>query len=376
MNVFTTSLLYHFAAVQQLLSKYGVEANVSLSNGVLLVRGRNRYYRFYPQYLCDDGGRPRFSLEIEPRVRAFVGWRPYFNKRWPIATDKVAFKAYCDQQGLRTPAMWRKPAPGMRDFIVKRTALSFGKGIHGPFQTYDAANPAQAAGEDGFYETFIRGQIVKASYWNESLVALEVKPSPSVSGDGRRTLRELIAAILRPTTPKDEWQAYAEVAAYQNLELDSVPARGQSVLVDFRFGTYAEPLTLDNMNALRKAEGSALLRQLRDIGPALNRGIPEELRDCTLFSVDAMLDAEEQLWLLEMNCNPVCHPDCYDAMFHSLFGAPDATAPAPIPPQNALPPYRPVPHQAPAMAAPVFPPSGYPLAPDAPAELPVKRWLS
>ena len=123
MNVFTTSLIHHGAAIQRLLRKYSVEANVNLADFGLVVRGRNRYYRFYPQFIWDDSGRVQFSPEIVPRVRSFVGWRPYFNKRFPIGYDKTAFKDYCARHGLRTPQMWRTPAADMRDFLVKHTRV-------------------------------------------------------------------------------------------------------------------------------------------------------------------------------------------------------------------------------------------------------------
>jgi hypothetical protein len=228
----------------------------------------------------------------------------------------------------------------MRDYLVKHANSSFGMGMSGPFRTYDPRNlAAHASKEHGYYEAFVSGQIVKALYWDDRLVALDVKAPPSVTGDGKRSVRELMAAIVRPNVPQDEWQAYAEVAAYQGLSLDSVPARHQVVLVDFRYGTYAEPVTLHNLNELRRSLDSPLIRQMRELGPPLWQGIPEDLRDCALYSVDAILDPQDRVWLLEMNCNPGCHPDCYEAMFVTLFGAPEATAPAPAPPQSALPSY-------------------------------------
>jgi hypothetical protein len=324
----------------------------------------------------------RFTLDLQDHARGFIGWRPYFNKRWPIATDKVVFKRFCAEQGLRTPAIWRERSPDMRDFIVKRAGLSFGKGIRGPFRVQDAKNPAQVASEDGYCEAFVEGQIVKASYWNDGLAALEVKRQPRIIGDGKHSLRELLALILRPGTPKDEWQTYADVAAYQGLDLDAVPSAGRAVLIDFRFATYVEPVSWENGNELRKAQDSALIRQLRELGPVFFQSIPEELRECTLYSVDAIFDSDERLWLLEMNCNPACHPDCYEPMLTSLFGPPEAKVPAVVPPPQALPPYNPLPLQTrPPVAAeiPAEIPAEMPAEFSAPPPLvppPVRRWLS
>jgi hypothetical protein len=77
------------------------------------------------------------------------------------------------------------------------------------------------------------------------------------------------------------------------------------------------------------------------------RSIPEPLRPASLYTVDAIADAEERIWLLEMNCNPAVHPDAYPVMFEGLFGAPlDAAGrePAsmpPPPPASALPVFSP-----------------------------------
>jgi hypothetical protein len=377
-NVFTTSLIHHGAAIQGLLRKYSVEANVNLAEFGLVVRGRNRYYRFYPQFIWNDNGRVQFSPEIVPHVRSFVGWRPYFNKRFAIGFDKTAFKDFCARHGLRTPQMWRTPAVDMREFLVKHHGLSFGQGIHGPFRSYDAGNPAtQALPEAAYYEAFVQGDAVKALYWQDRLVCLEIEPLACVTGDGKRTLRDLIAAVVRRQVPKEEWTVYERTARYQELDLDAVPEADRRVMVDFRFANFMSPVRFENQNRLPKMGDSALVRELRSLAPVFWAGIPEELREATLFSVDGIVDERSQLWLLEMNCNPACHPDAYDAMFETLFGAPESEALAPVPHASALPPY--VPGGAMAVPAPM------PAAPDAPppilpsppmARAPQSRWLS
>jgi hypothetical protein len=383
LNLFTVGLVYHLATVQRLLPKYGLSANVNVADCTLTVRGRNRYYRFYPQFICDDDGRPRYSPEIDAKVRSFVGWRPYFNKRWPIAIDKRAFKDFCVQHGLRTPQMWLAPAPDMRDFLVKHSALSFGKGMHGPFRSYARDNPAAQAAEAGYYEQFVVGRIAKAWYWEDRLACVDIKEPPAVTGDGKRSMRALIASIARPNTPKSEWSAYAEVLAWHGLTFESVPREGERVMIDYRFGTYAEPLQFENQNALARLEGTAIGAQLRGFGPVLCAGIPEELRPATVYAIDAIVDAEDRVWLLEVNCNPVCHPDTYEAMFETLFGAPEASAPPPVPPASALPPYQSMPRLAPALppgvprvAEPRPPETPRVAEPRPPAVPPQRRWLS
>jgi hypothetical protein len=340
MNIFTSDLLQHFATVARLFAKYRVEGRIDPTNGLLLVYGRNRYYRFFPQFICFEGGALKYSPQLEPTAMSFAGWRPYFNKRWDIAIDKLAFKDFCARTGIATPAMWRGPSPQMCDFLMKPSTLSFGKGLHGPFRSYDPASSAQKIpSQGGYYEAFIAGRIAKVWYWQDRVACLHVKPQASVTGDGKRKLRELLASRLRPAIPADEWEAFAEVAAYHGVALDDVPAAGRQLMVDYRYGTLAEPFVFTNANKVREMQGSAAMRQLDQYGPLLWQAIPEEMRPATLYSVDAIIDAQDRAWLLEVNCNPACHPDCYEPMFETLFGAPEAKMDAAVAPLSALPPY-------------------------------------
>jgi hypothetical protein len=340
MNVFKTAALRHFRAVQQCLQAYRGEATVNLADFVLQVRARNRYYTLYPRFIGSSEGRLRYTAQIDDASHGFTGWLPYFNKRWPTGSGKFAFKEFCRDSGLRTPEMWRSPSSAMRDFLVKHDSASFGQAMRGPFGAYDARDAAQAIDARGYYEAFIRGRVVKATYWDGRLACVEIKEMPAVKGDGKSSLRALVKPRLHPATPEDEWQTIAALAAYQGFELDAVPAEGQSVLIDFRYGSYAYPVTVHNTNALKEIAGSALHAQLVECGPLLWRSIPEAQRPATLFTLDAVADEHDQLWLLEMNCNPVCHPDVYPLVFETLFGPAELTAalemPAP-PPVSALP---------------------------------------
>jgi hypothetical protein len=50
------------------------------------------------------------------------------------------------------------------------------------------------------------------------------------------------------------------------------------------------------------------------MGLRLVEAIPPESRPQTLFTVDAVLDREQKLWVLEMNSNPTVHPLAYPAI--------------------------------------------------------------
>jgi hypothetical protein len=49
-------------------------------------------------------------------VTGFCGWLPYFGKVWPLSSDKLVFKAFVREQGLRTPPWWTSPDNGVTDF--------------------------------------------------------------------------------------------------------------------------------------------------------------------------------------------------------------------------------------------------------------------
>ncbi|MDB5822416.1 MAG: hypothetical protein JWR21_1120 [Herminiimonas sp.] len=71
-----------------------------------------------------------------------------------------------------------------------------------------------------------------------------------------------------------------------------------------------------NLRARMPAE---LEPQLTAIGTALWEGIPAGARQDTLFTVDAILDADNRLWVLEMNSNPFVHPLVYPLVIDSMF---------------------------------------------------------
>ena len=338
MNVFKTSALNHFWALQQCLQKYqGADSSLNPVDFVLQVRARNRHYFLYPQFLGFVDGRMHYTRQLAETSRGFTGWLPYFNKRWPTATSKAAFKDFCGRNGLRSPAMWRSPAPDMRDFLVKQDNRAFGLGMRGPFAAYDARDAAQAIDAGGFYEKFVRGRIVKATYWDGRLAAVEIKNMRTTQGNGKSTLRELVSQTMHPETPADEWKPLADVAAYQGLSFDSVPEAGRAVLIDFRYASYSLAIDRQNGDIPKDLEGTPLLKQIRECGPVLWQGIPEAQRPATLFTVDAIADDQDQLWLLEMNCNPVCHPNVYSPMLETLFGRPDDLAESATLPVSALP---------------------------------------
>src|SRR5262245_41692193 len=108
------SLLFHCRAVQSCLPHFQAQATLSFRHFSLEVRARNRYYDLVPQFLSREQGRLRYVPNMQDGIMGYIGWLPYFNKRWPTGTEKFAFKEFCAASGLRTPASSRQSADALR----------------------------------------------------------------------------------------------------------------------------------------------------------------------------------------------------------------------------------------------------------------------
>jgi hypothetical protein len=317
-------ILSHVKSIAACLPQFGATASMNLETLGLEISARNRYYQFRPQFIVRKGDRTQYSPHPSSDATGFIGWLPYFNKRWGFATDKLDFKGFCASNGLTTPAYWQSAQGGLHDVLIKHRKSSFGVGIRGPYRTIDPAQPAHCLEEGEYYENFVPGRIAKVWYWNAKAVALEVHAMPRTSGNGKATLRELVEPELQGLPQSPDRRVLQDVAAYQDLTLNSVISKGQQVLIDFKYGS---PLTLTkggHRNIIEQYEGTKIGQQLAANGRVFWQAVPEAIRENTLFTVDAIIDDEERVWLLEANCNPTGHPDIYPAVLESLFGSPAA----------------------------------------------------
>lgn len=315
---YITSLLTHLKHVRDCMANLGGEAVVSVSDVALHLRIGKEVRHFQPQFSFTRDRQRHYTLTVEPHVVGFIGWRSHAPRSWPLSSQKLAFKAFVVAAGLRTPDSWQAPTDANRHFIVKNSKSSFGQGIRGPFEKLDLSDAMQRVEEGEFYETFVSGRILKAWYWDGALLCVELRPPPSVIGDGRSTVLELAS---RRVSREIDRQALAWMAAFQGLRLEDAPADGSRLMVDFRYGSSYEGGRFDNENVLSAVDQTPIGAQLRKAGEVLREGIPEEVRNDTLFTLDAVVDSEDRVWLLEMNSNPMVHPDAYPAMLRSAFEA-------------------------------------------------------
>ncbi|MCA3176101.1 MAG: hypothetical protein ING36_11290 [Burkholderiales bacterium] len=291
------------------------------------VEWRQQQVIFVPQFYLEGQKQDSYGLELTPEVTGFIGWLPYFNKRWPHALDKILFKQFVQAQGLRTPEFWLSSESGtVTDVLIKPAKGSFGRGLRGPFRVAgsDASARTQLA-EHEFYERFFPGRILKVWYWNEQPVCVEIRPALKVKGDGRQSVWNLV----QQTFPISEraWSRFlkrqdslSDLLAFQGFTWSSVLAAETEVQVDFLYGSSLYAELNDNQNCLQALTGSLLDQQIRAGGAVFCGVIPQEMRAQTLYTVDGMLDDHDNIAWLEMNCNPVLPPDAYPIILNSVFG--------------------------------------------------------
>ncbi|VVE50283.1 hypothetical protein PCO31110_04703 [Pandoraea communis] len=254
----------------------------------------------------------------EEVANGFAGWLPYTVKSWPISTDKIVFKRYCEDHQLRVTPAWRPHEPAQAaDYIVKRRNGSFGQNILGPFRNSQSGSAPELLDSD-YCEAFILGRTCKIWYWNAKPVAMEALELPHLIGDGRRTLGALASERRGSFDRSYSLETSGEMLAWQGRQADDVVPQGERVYLDFKFATPYDVWQLKDRDCLAN-QSSALTAHLHHVGEVLWCGIPESVKNGSVFTVDAILDADDQLWLLEMNSNPMVHQNCYAPMLDSAF---------------------------------------------------------
>jgi hypothetical protein len=314
-----TKLLNHFKALQPALRDVGAAAYLGALDFRLVLRFGNTEVPMYPQFIAFRNGVKQYTPEFGPDVRTFIGWLPYFNKRWDASTEKLKFKELAVQRGLLTPEYSADPAWRASDVLVKKSRSSFGLSIKGPFRHSADHQLDTEAGE--YYEKFVRGRIAKVWYWNGLAVCLETEDHAALTGNGTHSIRELAMRRLAQKGRKNRKRLVErcmEYLAYQGLDPDSVPEAGKVVFVDYRYGSVLAQVNSVQDIHLEETPVAGIEAQLKQIGDVLSEAVPAEMRRNCLFTVDAVLDQDNRLWLLEMNSNPFVHPFVYPAIICSL----------------------------------------------------------
>jgi len=319
MSFYQRDLLNHFRELQPVLLRLGAEAFLDPCAFVLRLRSGGITRVLYPQFMAFTGGVRRYTMNFNSDAVRFIGWCPYVNRRWPLASEKLLFKEFAVQNGILTPDYSVDPSAAMEDVVVKRSVSSFGVSIKGPFRSSSEHSLDAGAGE--YFERFVPGRIAKVWYWNDQPVCLELERMPVVKGNGVSTIREVVGRRLFQRGRRMVFESLAPFLKYQGLTLDTVLERGKEQIVEFRYGS---PLLVPDLASEVNLISNMipyLESQMRDIGRKLWGAIPQHARPNTVFTVDAIVDEENRLWTLEMNSNPAIHPYVYPVMLESLFAA-------------------------------------------------------
>lgn len=307
----------HLHPIREWALANGAEMLIAPETFEMTIRFEGRRVVLIPRFVREHQGRTIYQRDFTGEGD-FIGWMPYPVKSWPISTDKTLFKDYALANGLRVTASWTEGPPLAADYIIKPAIGSFGVGIRGPFGPLAPLSDEIALPEKSFCEQFIRGRSAKAWFWNGEPVALEVLTPPQMIGDGRRTLREIAAQIRGNFDLKMNLDESIQILAWQGYHPDEIVPDGVNVMLDFRYLTPHDRVTLKNRNVWDQTPAE-ITAQFCYAGPLLYRGIPGAIRRNSVFTLDAVIDDDDRVWLLEMNSHPMIHPNVYPAMLASMF---------------------------------------------------------
>jgi len=320
---YKTNLLEHAKAVGQWAWARDAEVAIDAVDLSLTVRRSGGEWRFLPQFVGKRDGQTLSYFDSADRFAAgFVGWLPHRPQAWDMSLSKLAFKQAAREAGVAVPACWMLAAEVTAPCLVKRARGAFGHGMQGPFRVEQAALLDLAEGE--FFEAFHWGRIARAWYWRGELTVLEMFPMPTVTGDGVASYETLLrrASTELPPAGSPAFAAqYEPVALLQGVAPHDVPPAGVGIVCDYRYVSPLNPTLYANHNLLPRRAGSALVQRFADAGRRLWPRIPGPPDQQRGFVLDAIVDAHDRPWFLEINSNAQGHPDAYAAMLDAVCAA-------------------------------------------------------
>jgi hypothetical protein len=309
--------LKHLGPILAWAGERGADMQIAPETFEMSLRLGDRHIVLIPRFVLEHEGRTIYQRDLASDGN-FIGWMPYPVKSWPLSTDKRRFKEYALANGLRVTASWTEGPALAPDYIVKPAIGSFGAGLRGPFGPLAPLDLDRPLADGEFYEQFIRGRSAKAWFWNGDPVALEVLDPPLITGDGRRSLREIAAQPRGNFDLPLNLDDSAQILAWQGYAPDSVAPEGVALMLDFRYMTPHDRIVYTNRNVWPSI-APEIAAQFCYAGPILYRGIDEAVRHNSVFTLDAVIDADNRVWLLEMNSHPMIHPAVYPHMLASVF---------------------------------------------------------
>jgi hypothetical protein len=343
------SFLDHVKWLRRATKSVGAEFIFAGDSMQALLRKGERQLALHPQFLTLVDGSIRRTPHLHDESGPFLGWLPYRSKHWPIAVDRLAFKRFASEAGLPVPAVPSGTAPA--GVVVRQVQPSFEPFIAGPFRT--AADRPLDAKVAEYYEPFIDGEALTVWYWNGQPLCAESATPPTVTGDGKSQVGELLVrgvaegGRLPPAAIRARLAECDAVAKFLGRTLSTVLPAGEKMTAGLGHGSPLNGVRERKVVSLTASPATPELGWLplmRKAGPLLLAALPAELRPSTLFSVNATVDREGAVWLLDMDASPRVHPLTYGTMLASLLGleqgAVTGAQPLPARDANAVQPTR------------------------------------
>lgn len=316
----------HVKVLRRACQAVGAELVFAGETLAALVRRGDRHAVLYPQFLMVQDGEVRRTPALHDQSQIFLGFLPYPSRLWPIALDKLAFKRHAHAAGLPVPDL--SDATDGAPVIVRRARPSFEPFARGPFRNANEHVLDRETGE--YYERYVAGDALTVWFWNGHPVCAVVVPTPTIVGDGKSPIGELLVRVANrggTLSPRDLQLQLAEttvLARCAGLELSSVLPDGARFATGIGHGSpllTTRPYLLVDLAARPEPTWVPVLRKA---GQLLQAAIPEEIRSGTLFAVNATLDVQGAPWLHDMDASPYVHPLSYGPILRTILAA-DAT---------------------------------------------------
>jgi len=308
--------LNHLRPIRSWAASRGARVDLDVATFGLAVSVGAKSCRLFPRFSIRTPVGLAYS-HVFGEKGSFIGWLPYDMRRWQAATDKLVFKQWCVEHGLRTPEWGTEPLGPQLDFLVKGRRGSFGKGITGPYRAGTKFVPGGLP-TDSVYEAFKFGRAAKAWYWRDRPLAVEVLDPPHVMGDGQRSIESLLGQVRGSFDRSYPAEAAQEMLAWQGLSVADVPSVGRKVWVAYKYATDFDATVLRDRDVWERLT-VPVRDQFLQAGPAFQRTMPAQIADSSVYTIDAVIDGGGSVWFLEMNCHPMVHPKVYEPILTDLL---------------------------------------------------------
>jgi hypothetical protein len=139
-----------------------------------------------------------------------------------------------------------------------------------------------------------------------------------VRGNGHSTIAELIEAHAYAINRTVDATAFLPMLVYQGMTLNTTLTKDQVCPIDFRYKSVLP--TSHQTQDVKVAEHPLLANHpmLHRLGQLIGQQADFGQRD-RVYSIDAVIDINQRLWILEMNCNPHIHPLLYEPIVADML---------------------------------------------------------